>query len=68
MNEVIIEHDCTTPEQKRMCMKSRGYDPETDPYRDIPLPQETVIVMTGATEKGSIQDMVMGCRKRNNGQ
>lgn len=39
MAETVIEHDCRTPEQKRIAWKPRDYNPETDPYRNAPLPE-----------------------------
>ena len=46
--KVIIEittiKDYRTPAQRRMAWKPRDYDPETDPYKDVPLPKPPPIM------------------------
>jgi hypothetical protein len=37
--DITVTFDYTTPEQKRISWKPRDYNPETDPYKDIPLPE-----------------------------
>jgi hypothetical protein len=41
--EITITYDYRTPEQKRATWKPRDYDPESDPYRNVPLPDKKMM-------------------------
>ena len=37
--DIVVTYDYRTPEQKRMKWKPKDYNPDIDPFRDVPLPK-----------------------------
>ena len=71
MVDIVIKHDCRTPEQKRAAWKPRNRNSETDPCRNVPLP-EGKIYMKRSTNKiwrhkleKYISDLYFNQRKNN---